>query len=188
MSTAGPLRATYAEYLAAEEHAEVKHEFIRGEIFAMSGGTPEHGRLASNMAIAIGSGLVGKPCAVFSSDTRMRIQELDVSTYPDLAVVCGKLRTAVDDKHGVINPVVIVEVLSDSTEAYDRGEKFRRYRTLESLREYVLVSQHDPHIEVFRRDADGDWVLSEAGPGQRLALKSIDVMIDVDALYANPTA
>jgi Uma2 family endonuclease len=188
MSTAEPLRASYAEYLAAEEVAEVKHEFIRGEIFAMAGGTLEHARLAMNVGAAIMAGLVGKRCAVFNSDARVRIADADVATYPDVSVVCGKLQPASDDRHGMANPTVIVEVLSDSTEAYDRGEKFRRYRALASLKEYVLVSQNDPHIEIFRREANGEWTLSEANRGETAHLKSIDIALDVDALYRDPLA
>ena len=109
----------------------------------MAGGTPEHGRLAAALAGELRGKLRGRPCAVFSSDVRIRIAATDRTTYPDLSVVCGKRETAADDPDALVNPIVIVEVLSDSTEADDRGAKFAHYRRLESLREYVLVSQHE---------------------------------------------
>jgi Uma2 family endonuclease len=176
---------TYAEYLAAEEKSEVKHEYLRGEVFAMVGGTPEHGRLASNLIHELGKALGRRPCVVYSSNVRVRILATDLSTYPDATVVCGKLEPAPDDRNAIANPTLIVEVLSDSTEAQDRGEKFAHYRRLPSLREYLLVSQHSIRLEVYRRQGDF-WVLAEAGPGQRLRLDSLDVALSVDDVYFDP--
>lgn len=187
MGAAEKLRMTYAEYLAAEAASDVKHEYLRGEVFAMSGGTPEHGRLAANMIHELRTALGRRRCNVFTSDVRIRIQETDRSTYPDVSVVCGQLERAADDPQAITNPVVIVEVLSDSTEAEDRGDKFAHYRRLPSLREYVLVAQRARRIEVFRRD-DKRWTLFEAGPGETVSLESIDVRIDVDAVYYDPLA
>src|SRR5207249_4765417 len=116
------------------------------------GGTPEHGRLALAVSGELRALLRGRPCTLYSSDVRVRIEATGRSTYPDFSVVCGKRLTAKDDKDAITNPIVIVGVLSDTTEASDRGEKFSHYRQLASLKEYVLVSQKDPHIEVFRRD------------------------------------
>jgi Uma2 family endonuclease len=179
-------RMTYAEYLALERGSEVKHEYVNGQVYAMAGGTPDHGRLAMNVGRLLGAALAGKPCAVFSSDVRVRIESTGRSTYPDLTVVCGRLARAGDDADAIVNPIVLVEVLSDSTEASDRGDKFAHYRRLPSLREYVLVSQTTPRIEVFRRREGGDWVLSEAGPGEAARLESIDVALPVDEVYHDP--
>jgi Uma2 family endonuclease len=176
---------TYAEYLAAEVASEVRHEFLNGEVWAMAGGTPRHGALAAAMTGELHAALRGGPCRGYSSDVRVRIPETGLSTYPDLSVVCGELETAPDDKDAITNPIVLVEVLSDSTEAYDRGAKWAHYRRIRSLREYVLVSQGEPRVEVFRRiEETGRWELLEARPGETIELASLGVHLDVAALYA----
>jgi Uma2 family endonuclease len=177
---------TYDEYVTLEERSEEKHEFLRGEIVLMAGGTPEHAALASALTIALGNALRGKPCRVFSSDLRIRVRETELTTYPDLTVVCGRIELASDDRHAVTNPIVIVEVLSEASEAYDRGAKFAHYRHLESLREYVLVSQETRRIEVYRRNEYRRFELYEFASGQELELVSIDVRFDVDEIYENP--
>ena len=136
----------------------------------------------------LGNALDGRPCVVLSSDARVRVTETNLGTYPDLTVVCSKVETATDDKHGVRNPTVIVEVLSETSEAYDRGLKFAHYRRLESLREYVLVSQTEPRIEVFRRESNGTWTFFDVTAGQTLTLTSLDVRISVDDVYRDPLA
>jgi Uma2 family endonuclease len=176
---------TYAEYRTREAEASGKHEYLRGEVFAMAGGTPEHARLQSRLATELGRLLAGTPCEPFSSDLRVRVVETDFSTYPDLTVVCGKLETARDDQDAATNPTVLVEVLSDSTEAYDRGEKFAHYRRLASLREYVLVSQRARRIEVFRRRAGRSWEYVDAGPGETVRLESPGAELSVDAVYSS---
>lgn len=174
---------TYREYVAREASTDVKHEYLRGEVHAMAGGTPEHARLQARMAAELGRLLTGRPCETFSSDLRVRGVETDLSTYPDLTVICGRLETAQDDPDATINPVVIVEVLSDSSEAYDRGERFAHYRHIGSLREYVLVSQQARRLEVFRRTGDRTWEFVASGPGEMLRLDSLDVEISVEAIY-----
>jgi len=178
---------TYAQYLELERTSEVKHEYLRGEIFAMAGGSPEHARLAANVIGDLRAALRGRPCAVFTSDARVRIEVTDRATYPDVTVVCGRLEHAPDDPDSITNPVVIVEVLSDATEADDRGEKFAHYRRLASLQEYLLVSQRARRLEVYRR-RDDRWVLDEAGAGETLRLDSIDVALAVDEIYRDPLA
>jgi Uma2 family endonuclease len=173
---------SYAEYLEFEAKAEFKHEFIDGLIVAMSGGTIEHSRLATQLAYQVSRGLEGKPCRGFSSDGRVRVEATNRSTYPDFTVVCGKVERASDDRHGIANPTVLFEVLSRDSEADDRGSKFAHYRHLASLQEYVLVSQDAPRVEVFRRSTEG-WVLRDYGPGSQAELASIGVRLDVDALY-----
>ncbi|XXT19861.1 Uma2 family endonuclease [Sorangium sp. So ce429] len=177
------LSFTYAEYLDQERASPTKHEFLAGEIFDMAGGTPEHARLAARVTVALGAQLGRCPCEVFSSDLRVRVLETGLATYPDVSVVCGQLARDPEDKDAVVNPLVLVEVLSDSTEAYDRGEKFAHYRRIPSLKEYVLVSQAHRRIEVFRRNEDNTWTLYEAGPGERARLASIDGALAVDEIY-----
>jgi Uma2 family endonuclease len=180
-------QVSYAQYCEAEATSETKHEYLRGEVYAMAGGTPEHAALATAVSIELGVALRGRPCRVFSSDLRVRIEATDLTTYPDVSVVCDALETSTIDPHATTNPILIVEVLSDSTEAYDRGQKFAHYRRLPSLREYLLVNQHEPRLEVYSKNTDGDWVLREAGAGERLPLSSLDgVTLDVDTIYANP--
>ena len=178
----GP-RISYAEYLSREAVAPQKNEYLRGDVFAMAGGTPEHARLQARALVELGRLLAGRSCEPFSSDLRVRVQETDLSTYPDVTVICGKLETAPDDPDAAINPVVIVEVLSDSSEAYDRGEKFAHYQRIPSLREYVLVSQRTPRIEVFRRASGRAWEYVVSGPGESVRLASLDVELAVDAVY-----
>lgn len=177
---------THAEYLAREATSDVKHEFIAGEVFAMAGGTVEHGATASAMITALSNALTGRPCRVLNSDVRVRVTSTASSFYPDVSVVCGTLETAPDDPHAVTNPVLLVEVLSNSTEADDRGAKAAHYRRLDSLREYVLVSQTERRVEVQRRNERGVWELHFFGPGEHVELTSLGARVSVDALYANP--
>jgi Uma2 family endonuclease len=180
-------QVTYAEYLAFERAAETRHEYINGGIYAMAGGTIEHGLLATNATVALANALRGRPCVVLNSDVRVRVRapSTDLATYPDVTVVCGAIARADADPDALTNPVVIVEVLSDSTEAYDRGRKFASYRRIASLREYVLVSQSEQRIEVYQRVEHGPWTLNEYAPSQRIALGSIGVEIAVDDVYRN---
>lgn len=180
------LTFTFAEYLAQEQASDTKHELVNGEIFAMAGGTIEHGRLASKVTAAIGAQLRGRRCEAYSSDVRVRVLATGLATYPDLSVVCGKLEPDPKDPDTIINPIVLIEVLSDSTEAYDRGEKFAHYRRIPSLQEYVLVSQHGPRIEVFRRNEDGrSWTLHIAEPSESLTIASIGCELSVDDVYTS---
>ena len=180
---------TYAAYLAAEEVSETKHEYLRGEVYAMAGGTPEHAALMAAVSAELIMALRGRPCRVYSSELRVRIDATDMSTYPDVSVVCGELKTADIDRNAITNPILIVEVLSDSTEAYDRGEKFSHYRRLPTLREYLLLSQHQPRIESYRKSSQGVWELAEAGAGETLTLAALEgVRLDVELIYRDPLA
>jgi Uma2 family endonuclease len=174
---------TFKEFVAFEEKSETRHEFENGEAFAMAGGTPEHAALVSAVHLAIGRQLAG-PCRAFVENLRVRTPS-GKSTYPDVFVVCGPLQRDPEDDNTVNNPLLIVEVLSESAEAYDRGRKFAHYRSCPSFMEYVLVaSQGSPRIERFARRGEL-WTLAEdAGPGQAQRLGSIDVELDVDAVYA----
>jgi Uma2 family endonuclease len=177
-------RARYAEYLALEESSEIKHEYIGGAIVAMAGGTIEHGRLSTRLTVLTSRALEGRPCVVLPSDVRVRIRAADRSTYPDLHVVCADVERDPDDEHAVVNPTVIIEVLSSSTSESDRGDQFAAYRRLRSLREYVLVSQYERRIDVYRRDGRR-WQLDEYGAGEKLQLESIAVEFSVDDVYTD---
>ena len=180
------LTFTFADFLERERAGDVKHELLNGEICAMARGTIEHGRLASNVAGVLFAQLRGRPCAAFSSDVLVRVLATGLATYPDLSVVCGLLERDPEDANTIVNPVVLVEVLSDSTEAYDRGEKFAHYQRIPSLKEYVLVSQRSPRIEVFQRNEDGrSWTLYVAEATEKIELASIGCEIAVDEIYAN---
>jgi Uma2 family endonuclease len=176
--------ATYAEYVAIANDSTVKYEYIAGEIVAMAGGTIAHARLIGRMTSVLDHALEGKRCIVLPSDMRVRIRVADRATYPDLFVVCGQPEQDPSDAHAVVNPTVIVEVLSDSSNDSDRTDKFAAYRRLSSLREYVLVSQRERRIETYRRDGRR-WFLDEYGPGERLQLESIVVELAVDDVYVD---
>ncbi|WP_438002050.1 Uma2 family endonuclease [Sorangium sp. So ce185] len=179
---------TYAEYLDQERASPTKHEFLNGEIFAMAGGTPEHARLCLSVGAELRAHLRGRPCVVYSSDLRVRVQATGLSTYPDVSVVWSRLECDPEDADAALNPIVLIEVLSDSSEAYDRGQKFAHYRCIPSLREYVLVSQHEPRIEVFHRNEDGSWTLREARAGEGAELQAIGCTLSVDDVYRDPLA
>ena len=185
MTTEPAAELSYAEYLALEEKSETKHEYVNGLVYAMAGGSITHARLSMTFGRLAGNALSGR-CGVFSSDLRVRIEATGRATYPDVTIVCGKAHAADDDPHAITNPSVIVEVLSDSTEASDRGDKWAHYQRLESLREYVLVSQDEPFVEVFHRDGDR-WIYRAYREGE-LELPSLDVRLSIDELYADPTA
>ena len=177
----------YVQYLALEQGSEIKHEYLRGEVYAMAGGTPEHAALAMAVGAELRAALRGRPCRAYSSDLRVRVEATDLSTYPDITVVCGALVTSKIDTHAVINPALIAEVLSDSTEGYGRGEKFAHYRRIPSLREYLLVSQRTRRLESLYKNDEGDWVLREAGPGEVLQLRAFEgVRLETDIVYEDP--
>jgi Uma2 family endonuclease len=180
---------TYGDYLALEEKSlDVKHEFIAGEIHAMSGGTPAHSALAATLIAILVNHLRGRPCTVFTSDLRIRAVATGMAAYPDVSVVCGNPEMDPEDLHALTNPILLVEVLSDSTEARDRGVKAAHYRHIPSLREYVLVSQTEPHVEVHRLNEAGRWELYEYRRGEVVELASIGCTVAIDALYRDPLA
>lgn len=148
-----------SEYLEIERAAEFKSEFRDGEMFSMAGGSAMHSLIATNITGEVGMKLKGRPCVLFNSDLRLKVEATGLFTYPDLSVVCGPLRFAVPEQDTIVNPTVLVEVLSDSTEGYDRGKKFEHYRQIPTLRDYLLVSQKEPRIEAFARGEDGLWRL-----------------------------
>jgi Uma2 family endonuclease len=171
------------EYLALERAAETKSDYVNGEIFAMAGASVQHVQIVLNVIDVLRSALRGRPCRVLGSDLRLKVSSTGLYTYPDAFVVCGELQLEDNRRDTVLNPVVIIEVLSPSTEAYDRGEKFAHYRRLESLREYVLISQDRYRVERYVR-CDGDWTLREfSGPDARVHLESIGCDLPMADLY-----
>jgi Uma2 family endonuclease len=180
-------RRSYADYLAAEEIAAERHAFHGGEIFAMAGGTTVHALLATEATVLLGNALVGRPCAAVTTMLRIHI-DADNATYPDVAVLCPPVQRPPDDPNAVSNPIVLVEVLSPSTEAWDRGGKFALYTTLPSLRHYLLVAQDSWRVEHYRREDDNSWRLTVHGPGDHVQLDAIDVRFAVDELYTKAEA
>jgi len=154
-------RWTEAEYLAFELASQEKHEFIDGEIVAMSGASEDHNLIATSTLSSLFMQLRKGSCKVYPSDMRVRVGKSRQYTYPDVSIVCGKPLFASDQKDTLLNPIVIIEVLSSSTEAYDRGDKFMLYRTLKSLQEYILISQSRIQIEHYIRQPNNQWLLSE---------------------------
>lgn len=174
------------EYLRLEASATDKHEFHAGEVLAMSGGTYEHSRILTNIIAALASRLKGGPCFPLESNMRVCIAREDRYVYPDALVVCGEPQFDPDDENRttIVNPRLVVEVLSDSTEAYDRGAKFTAYRTLTSMEEYVLVSQREPLVESFRRQSDGFWIFAPIrGIDAVAAFTSIGVEVPLSEIY-----
>ncbi len=179
-------RLTAEDYLAIERSAEFKSEFFDGEIFAMSGASEPHNIIVTNTIIELGNQLKKRPCKLYANDMRVKVDPTGLYTYPDLVVMCGKAQF--DDTHfdTLLNPTLIIEVLSDSTEAYDRGRKFEHYRKLESLEEYVLIAQNHPHIESYRRQSQSDqgWLLTEcSGLASVFRLQSIDCQLALVEVY-----
>lgn len=165
-------RLTESEYLALERAAEFKSEFENGEVFAMSGGTAAHSLLASNVQYALRRQLDGKPCLVFTSDMRVRLPDGN-HKYPDISALCGEPEYFDDVKDALLNPTLLVEVLSASTEAYDRGAKFRAYRQIPSLVDYVLIAQDQWLVEHYEKRA-GEWILHEhSGEDAVVQLRSL---------------
>lgn len=181
---------TYEDYLEAERETTTKHEWLDGVVYAMAGGTLEHSRLAMNMTAALKTAL--SKCEVFQSDAMLFVRATELSTYADGVIVCGGVESQKVERNGrvigeaLVNPTVIVEVLSDSTEEYDRGEKFAHYIRIHSLREYVLVSQDPPRIEVFRRPQRGHWHREQANAGETIQI--LGASIRVDEVYRRATA
>ena len=173
---------TADEYLAWERQQPVKHEFFHGEVFAMAGGSMRHNALCGRLIEVLGAQLRGR-CVVLTSDQRVVSMRRERYVYPDVSVVCGPAMAEPGHTDVLANPAILVEVLSESTEQYDRGLKWDGYQRIESLTDYVLVSQAEARIEHFRRDRNRTWVYQLAGAGEQLTLSS-GVELDVDAIFA----
>lgn len=184
MSTQPKTRYTPEEYLALERKAAYKSEYFNGEIFAMAGASPRHVLIVTNLVIQLGVQLKKRACTVYSSDLRLNVAPTGAYTYPDVIVVCGEPQFSDEQKDTLINPNVIVEVLSESTQGYDRGGKFEQYRTLESFKECVLVAQDKPHVEHFTRQSDNRWILTETNNMEdSIELISINCTLALEEIY-----
>lgn len=186
MSSAQTAYISPEEYLERERKAETRSEYFRGEIFAMAGASYEHTVITANLVRELGQQLRGRGCTVHSTDLRVAVRSRTFYTYPDVVVICGKPQFVDDQRDIIENPVMIVEVLSESTKHYDRGRKFESYRTLTSLVEYLTVAQDKVFIEQWTRQSDGHWLLSEySDPAATVALHSINAQLRVADIYEN---
>ncbi|HVT45679.1 MAG TPA: Uma2 family endonuclease [Thermoanaerobaculia bacterium] len=178
-------RYTYADYVALEKLSLTKHEFLDGEIYAMAGGSEEHSALAAEMLRLLGNAVGNRPCRVHTSDLRVYVETPGLATFPDCAVICGPLQ-----QHGpspsatALNPMILVEVTSDSSEEFDTGRKLACYQTIETLMEYVIVSHRERRISVHLREGD-TWTTRVAIAGGRVRVPSLDVDLMVDEIYRN---
>ena len=183
MSTGAEQRLSVEEYFALEETSEVKHEYFDGEIFAMAGAKAAHNLLTLNFGAELRNALKEQGCRVFSSDMRVSTPS-GLWTYPDVSVVCDEPQYEDERQITLLNPQVIVEVLSESTEGYDRGKKFDNYQSIESLEEYLLVSQERAHVDQFIRQADGNWLIKKyGGLAAAVESRSLDYSIFLEEIY-----
>lgn len=175
---------TREEYLATEQEAGCRSEYQDGVAYAMAGASPRHNLIVMNVGAELHGQLLGKPCAAYSSDTRVLMDKADLITYPDLVVICGEPVLVDGLPNTVANPTVLIEVLSPSTESYDRGAKSAMYRDGGTLQAYVLIAQDRRHIEVYSREPGGRWVLTEArAAGSRVVVPPIGCALSTDAVY-----
>ena len=190
MSTApAHRRFTVAEYLAIEGDSTTKHEFYQGEIFAMAGATVAHNIIAGNIFAHLHSELRGKDCRPFNSDQRIKVEKEGLYTYADVSVICGQVQIANDDPLSATNPRVIIEVLSPSTDYFDKRRKLRLYLQLDSLREYVLVAQDWPYVHKLIRNDDGTWTMSVfEGLESAVDLTSIGCRLPIADIYDGVTS
>ncbi len=178
-------RYTFREYVELEERANVRHEFLDGEICAMAGGTPEHAALSMAVGGALLNSLRGSNCRVFSSDLSVRVQATGLATYPDVSVVCGDLARDPESAVTITNPKLVVEVTSDSTESYERGEKLAHYHKIPSLDAVLIVSHRERRLDLWSRGADGAFSSVTALGGASVSIPSIGTTLDVDLLYGD---
>jgi Uma2 family endonuclease len=175
---------TPQEYLAIERCAEYKSEYFDGEMFAMAGASPAHNQITLNVAGGINVQLKKRPCLVYANDMRVKVSATGLYTYPDIVALCGPPRFDDNQKDTLLNPTVIIEVLSDSTEVYDRGKKFQHYRTLESLQEYVLIAQQECRVEHYVRQPGNQWTLTETHDlSEVMQLSSIQCQLALADIY-----
>lgn len=175
---------TSEQYLEIERKADHKSEYRSGEMVALAGVIEQHSLIVMNVSGSIWQQTKGRPCKVYPRDLRVKVDAAGLYTYPDIVVVCGEARFDDGQMDTLLNPMVLIEVLSKSTEAYDRGEKFLHYRRLESVSDYLMVAQHTTRIEHYVRQHDGLWLLSEAsGPEGVVEIASIDCRLTLLDVY-----
>ena len=171
------------DFMRWEAEQSERHEYINGEIFAMTGARDGHNTIAGNLFATLRSALRGSPCRAFIADMKLRIDAADAAFYPDVMVTCDTRDKTPDADLAKRHPTLIVEVLSESTAAYDRGLKFEYYRNIDSLKEYLLVEQDRRHADLFRKGKDGFWVLYASGPLDDVVLESVGVRLSMDLLF-----
>ncbi|MGH7811929.1 MAG: Uma2 family endonuclease [Candidatus Binatia bacterium] len=177
-------RITAAQYLSVERKSSEKHEFAFGEIFAMTGASARHVEIVGNIAGDLRNQLRQRPCHVYSTDLRICVDRDDRYTYPDVVAICGEPEFLDDTFDTLLNPELIVEVLSESTRNYDRGDKFQQYRGIPSFREYLLVDQESVHVERYSKQSDGTWLLWESNALSDLVrLESVGLTLAVSEIY-----
>lgn len=171
------------EYFQLEETSEIRHEYYQGKIFAMTGASKDHNKIVMDVGGELYIQLKGKPCQPYLSDFRLKIKAANVYTYPDISVICGEPQSADGRKDTFLNPTILMEVLSESTEAYDRGKKTEFYRTIPILQEYLLIAQDRPHVEHYRRQQNA-WLLTEySSLEDAVSLESIGCTLHLGAIY-----
>jgi Uma2 family endonuclease len=179
-------RYTYAQYVALERDSPTKHEFFDGEIYAMAGGSEDHSALAVNVLAALLGAVGDRPCRVHTSDLRIYVEAVGLATFPDGSVICGPLQQhAPSPVATALNPLVLLEVTSDSSEEYDTSAKLEAYQTIPTLREVILVSHRERRITIHRRDTAGAWMMRVAIAGGRITVESLGTELIVDAIYRN---
>jgi Uma2 family endonuclease len=180
-------RFTVEEYLRLEEDSSQRHEYYDGEIVAMAGGSPEHSLIAANIIREVCNRLKGRSSRIYEANLKVKIPRSRLYVYPDATIVCGPLQRDPEDKsgHTIVNPLAVVKVLSPSTEHVDYGKKFRQYLELESLSEYVVVDQREPHAESYFRQADGTWLFTPVpGLSRSLPIRSVNIELPLAEVYA----
>jgi Uma2 family endonuclease len=184
MAIAPKKRWTVEEYLEFERSSELRHEFLDGEVFAMVGASQEHNLISTNTVTHLHSQLRRPPCRIYASDMRVKVRSTGLYAYPDIVVTCEEPLLEDSAKDTLLNPALIIEILSPSTERYDRGLKFQHYRAIETLQEYVLIAQDAPRVERFARTSPGQWLLSEAvGLDSSIELASIGCVLRLADVY-----
>jgi len=179
-------RYTYAQYAALERESSTKHEFFDGEIYAMAGGSEDHAALAVSVLAALLAAVGDRPCRVNSSDLRIYVEAVGLATFPDGSVICGPLQQHPPSPDATaLNPLILLEVTSDSSEEYDTNGKLEAYKTIPTLREVILVSHRERRITIHRREADGAWVMRVAIAGGRISVESLGAELVVDTIYRN---
>lgn len=180
----GHHRYTYVDYVALELDSSTKHEFLDGEIYAMAGGSEDHSALALEVLYALRGAIGGRPCRVHTSDLRLYVEAVGLATFPDGMVICGPMQQHGPSPHSTaLNPTVLLEVTSDSSEDYDTGAKLEYYRTIPSLRDYIIVSHRERRITIHHRSEDAGWTTRVAIAGGRVSVESLRVELVVDEIY-----
>jgi len=178
-------KLTAKKYLSMERLADIKSEFYQGEIFAMAGASRKHNQITSNLIRILGNQTENNPCSVYSSDMKVKIEALDKYTYPDIVISCDKEVFEDESEDVLLTPLVIIEVLSESTEAYDRGDKFFHYQKIKSLSEYILVSQKNCLWEHYIKQAEGEWIYHEFHQLDNIVnFKTIDCFVSLSDVYS----